>query len=371
MADLQAFLPYYLVWLGLKNSNRAFKSFLANIPKNADCTKLSSEEISQYSYMPLRYLSWPLSKVTMARAENDFNWFNKNEIKIAFFGSKMYPKRLERQKDSPAILFIRGSLEEKKTCVAIVGTRSPTRYGMDASRLFASELSRHGICIISGLARGIDGAAHRAAIEESCCTVAVLGSGLDIIYPKEHEKLAMNIIESGGALLSEYPLGFPPKKENFPKRNRILAGLSDAVIVVEARTRSGALITARLALEQGKDIYAIPGSIFSPCSEATHQLIKDGASLVMYPKDVLLDLHGFASQFPVFCIQNNIIHDDSLSEEEKQILSILDYYPTHIDLLCSKMNMPENLSLSALTSLELKGLIFSLPGKLYQKTVKS
>jgi DNA processing protein len=262
-----------------------------------------------------------------------------------------YPSRLREIYDYPPVLYVRGSLPaEDEPCLAIVGTRRPTVYGRQVTEEIAADLAGSGIMIISGLARGIDSVAHRAALDAGGKTVAVFGSGLDIVYPGENAKLAQAIIEHG-ALVSEYPLGVKPKAENFPLRNRIMSGLSLGVLVVEAGERSGALITAQQAVEQNREVFAIPGSILSPASQGTNRLIQEGAKLVRNYTDILQELN-----LTIVVQQAEIKQFSPANEAESAILKQLSSEPNHIDEICrrSGLTMPE--VSSTLAMLELRGI---------------
>lgn len=205
----------------------------------------------------------------------------KYEIKEILEGELNYPYLLSQIKDSPKILYAVGNLEIlKRKCIAIVGSRTPSNYGKEVAEKLAYNLAKQNIIIVSGLAKGIDSFAHIGAIKAKGKTVAVLAHGLDMIYPRENLDLAREIVKTGGAVLSEYKIGITPKKENFPKRNRIISGLSEGVIVVEAKERSGSLITANFALEQGRNLYAVPGNILSKNSTGTNKLISCGAEVI-------------------------------------------------------------------------------------------
>ena len=261
-----------------------------------------------------------------------------------------YPSRLREIYDYPSVLYVRGSLPvEDEPCLATVGTRRPTIYGRQVTEEIVTDLARSGITIISGLARGVDSVAHRAALDAGGKTVAVFGSGLDIVYPGENARLAQAIVEHG-ALVSEYPLGVKPKPENFPLRNRIMSGLSLGVLVVEAGDRSGALITAQQAVEQNREVFAIPGSILSPASQGTNRLIQEGAKLVRNYTDILQELN-----LTIVVQQAEIREFSPASEAESAILKQLSAEPNHIDEICrcSGLTMPE--VSSTLAMLELRG----------------
>jgi DNA processing protein len=273
------------------------------------------------------------------------------KVKAFVYEDPLYPSRLKEIYDYPPVVYVRGSLpSEDEPCLAIVGTRRPTIYGRQVTEEIVSDLARSRITIVSGLARGIDSVAHRAALDAGGRTVAVCGSGLDIVYPGENAKLAQAITEQG-ALVSEYPLGVRPKAENFPLRNRIMSGLSLGVLVVEAGERSGALITAHQAAEQNREVFAIPGSILSPASQGTNRLIQEGAKLVRNYTDILQELN-----LTIVVQQVEIDGFSPADETESAILGQLSSEPNHIDEICrcSGLSMPE--VSSTLAMLELKGI---------------
>lgn len=275
-----------------------------------------------------------------------------------------YPTRLRTIPDPPLALYVRGTLEGlEEAAVAIVGSRHASLYGMQCAERLGSDLASRGVAIISGLARGIDSAAHRGALKASGRTFAVLGSGLARIYPPEHEALAMDVAQHG-ALLSEYPLETPPLPHHFPRRNRLISGLSLGVVIVEAAKRSGALITADCALEQGRDVFAIPGPITTVTSQGTHELLKQGARLVTSVEDILdeLQLHVPAGREDKAA--QAAIDTEWLPVPERHVLSCVgEACPQDIDAIAGAcgLDMPE--VSSALLHLELKRLIRQLPGK--------
>jgi DNA processing protein len=224
--------------------------------------------------------------------EKYFKRLESSAVKVTTIFDTDFPKNLKGLEGSPLVLYYKGSLKSLKSkSVAIVGTRQMTSYGREVTQRFSSELGRLGVTIISGLARGVDTAAHMACLSAGGKTVAVLGNGLDIVYPPENTDLAAEIIKKGGAIISEYPLGYPLLPANFPIRNRIVSGLSDAVVVIEGAEKSGTLITARHAAEQGKTVLAVPGQITSPLSAAPLYLLKNGVKMATSTKDILEELN--------------------------------------------------------------------------------
>jgi DNA processing protein len=277
----------------------------------------------------------------------------RHHIKVLTCNDKDYPKRLKEIYDYPPLLYVKGSLlPEDDWCLAVVGTRRATVYGKQVTEEIVSDLARSKITIVSGLAKGVDTIAHRSALEAGGRSVAVFASGLDIVYPAENERLARDIMERG-ALLSEYPLGAKPRAENFPRRNRILSGLSLGVLVTEGDEDSGAMITARDALEQDREVFAIPGSVLSPASRGTNRLIQMGeAKLVRTYTDILEELNLTA-------VARQIEMREILPETETESLLIkqLSAEPSHIDEVCQRSGLPAATVSSTLAMMELKGLV--------------
>ena len=219
--------------------------------------------------------------------EKYIEYMRKNNIIMITINDKLYPNKLKELYDKPVVLFAKGNINlMNNNCVAIVGSRECTEYGKNEAQKLSYELAKNNMCIVSGLARGIDKYAHIGAIKAKGNTIAVIGNGLDNIYPYENQKLAERIIENNGLIVTEYIVGTKPDKINFPARNRIISGLSDGIVVVEAKEKSGALITADFGLEQGKEIFAVPGNINCPNSVGTNRLIQDGANIVISYKDI-------------------------------------------------------------------------------------
>ncbi len=273
-------------------------------------------------------------------------------VKVITWHDSDYPSRLKEIYDYPPLLYIRGSLlPEDEWRLAVVGTRRATVYGRQVTEEIVTDLVKNRITIVSGLARGIDSIAHHTALAAGGRNIAVFACGLDIVYPAENANLARQIIQQG-ALISEYPLGTKPKAENFPRRNRIMSGLSLGVLVVEADEASGAMITARLAVEQNREVFAIPGSILSPASRGTNHLIQEGAKLVRDYSDILeeLNLTAVARQIEM----KEVI---PASDTESLLLKQLSAEPTHIDEVCRSSGLPVSTVSSTLAMMELKGLV--------------
>jgi len=311
-----------------------------------------------------------------SRQERELQFLAKANIAILTRQDSLYPVSLSHIYNAPALLFAKGTLQENEKCIAVVGSRTASTYGMFVAERLCRELALHGITVVSGMARGIDSAAHRGAISGKGRTIAVLGNGLDIVYPPENLSLSKNIADHG-ALITEYPAGTPPRRNNFPARNRIISGISLGVVIVEATERSGSLITAKFALEQGREVFAIPGAIDSPGSKGTHKLLKDGAKLVETVDDILDEIHYHldvvntalpASGCPgksenVGPEQRK--HVMELNPDEEAILSHLKNSPIDVDELIFLTGITCQAIQPILMMLEMKGCIQKMPGSKY------
>lgn len=285
-----------------------------------------------------------------------------NDIKVITYEDENYPQVLKYIHYPPALLYVKGEFNfQDQKVVGIVGTRKYTSYGKRVATKIAGSLTRFGFTIVSGLARGIDTFAHRSTLDSGGRTVAVLGCGIDVIYPRQNINLAREIVKEG-ALISEFPPGTPPAAGNFPRRNRIISGLAYGLVVVEAAEKSGALITADYALEQGKDVFAVPGNIDSPYSRGCNKLIKEGAVMVGNPLDIVQEMgYDFTDESG---LQYNFA---DYTDEEKRLLAVLDPQPMHIDEILKRNKLSSQKLNSLLTSLELKGAVRQLIGKYFQK----
>jgi len=311
-----------------------------------------------------------------AAIERSRAWLAASDRRLVTFGDEHYPPLLAELVDAPLALWVQGANLSllPGAQLAIVGSRNPTSGGRDNAQAFARYLAARGLTITSGLAIGIDGAGHRGALAEIGGTIAVLGGGLDSIYPRVHSDLAAAIAERG-LLVSEYPPCVEPRKLHFPQRNRIIAGLTLGTLVVEATRRSGSLITARLAAEQNREVFAVPGSIQSFKSMGTHTLIKQGAKLVENAQDIVVELGQFlAAPTPA---QESSAGDSRIEEryglttEESRVFQSLGPYPLHIDELIRRLAIEAGKLSGILLQLELKGIVQQLPGKLFLSTEKN
>ena len=286
-------------------------------------------------------------------------------------GDLDYPPELLQTEDPPLLLHVEGELAALRhpLRLAVVGSRNPTAQGADNARAFAQALASAGACIISGLALGIDAAAHEGALEAGGSTLAIVGTGLDLVYPKKHQALARRIAAQG-ALLSECLLGTPPLAPNFPRRNRIISGLSQGVLVVEAALQSGSLITARQAAEQGREVFAIPGSIHSPQSRGCHALIRQGAKLVESAQDILEELRispPAAGADPLAATPADDARAELPTSRSTALLGALGFEPCGLDALQARCGLDTATLQAWLLELELDGLVARLPGGLYQR----
>ncbi|MDY6844396.1 MAG: DNA-processing protein DprA [Thermodesulfobacteriota bacterium] len=289
----------------------------------------------------------------------------KTKTQLIPLESNLYPRNLKNIYDPPSILFVKGALEERDMfSLSIVGSRNPSHYGKNIAEHFAHILSKNGFVIVSGLARGIDAIAHLSTQKAGGKTIAVLGCGIDICYPSENKKL-YNTISKDGAIITEFPFATPPHAVNFPVRNRIISGLSLGVLIIEAASKSGSLITARLANDQGREVFAIPGSIFSPKSKGTHKLIKLGAQLVETPEEIIETLLPQLADKRLAKAES--YGEKALSQEEREILGLLSHEPLHIDSIIAQGGLDASMVLSILLNLEIDGLVTQLSGMLFVK----
>jgi DNA processing protein len=292
-------------------------------------------------------------------------------VQVATRDDPEYPKNLREVYDPPIILYVKGTLSERDALsIAVVGSRRTTMYGQDMARKLAYQLGRVGVTVVSGLARGIDTAAHTGTLQAKGRTVAVIGCGIDIMYPAENEKLANEIVEKGGAVVTEFPFGVKPDKQNFPMRNRIISGWSIGTVVVEANLKSGALITANQAAEQGRQVFAVPGRADSILSRGTNKLIKDGAKLTEDVEDILGE---FEYLLPKRATEQAEAASEGegtkpalvLNEMEEKVMAHVGQEETAIDEIIRASGLTTACVSATLLSLEMKRLVRQLPGKLY------
>lgn len=298
--------------------------------------------------------------------DRELDWIDKNEISFSVYGQKDYPKRLNHCPDGPVALFSKGNFNfnHSKT-IAIVGTRNATVYGKNVIAELVEALVPHQVAIISGLAFGVDIAAHRAAIENKLPTVAVVAHGLDRIYPSEHRGTA-KLMQSNGAVVTEFPSNTIPDRENFPKRNRIIAGLSDAVILIESKKKGGAIITADIANSYNRDVFAVPGRLGDDTSEGCNALIKNNRAALLQSVTDIEYIMGWEKQKKKQVPKQVEMFID-LSENEEQVIKLLkEKNQLSVDQICMELNLPSSKLVGSLLNLELAGLLQAMPGKIYR-----
>lgn len=299
--------------------------------------------------------------------EKELSLLERVKGKILTLNDDHYPARLKEIYDPPPLIYMRGEIQkEDELAVAIVGSRKTTSYGRWITEKIGRDLASHGVTVISGMARGIDSVAHQGAIQGGGRTIAVLGCGIDVVYPPENRSLYDQIIEHG-AVLSEFPMGSPPEGGHFPRRNRIISGLSIGTVIVQASADSGSLITANYALEQGREVFAVPGNVGAEGSRGTNRLIKEGAKLVESSEDILEDiLPQWRRRKEEELIQTESLLSH-LTQEERNLYELIEESPMHIDRIIQRSQLDPGKAASLLLNLELKGVILQLPGKCFSR----
>lgn len=292
--------------------------------------------------------------------EKAWQRLQEKNIQVLTWEDEAYPRLLKEIDQPPPLLYVYGGLDPAdEWAVAIVGTRRVTPYGRQVTAELATTLARNGVTVVSGLARGVDAIAHQAALDAGGRTLAILGCGVDVVYPPEHRRLAEKLVDRG-ALISDYALGTPPEASNFPPRNRIISGLSLATVVVEAGVSSGALITATFAAEQGRDVFAVPGNINAPQSKGTNRLIQDGAQPLLSPEEVLETLQ--LTMVAEHRAARVVLPADAI---EAQLFAVLDQQPRHVDEIRAQANLPIEKVSATLALMELKGMVRQVGGMHY------
>jgi DNA processing protein len=362
-------------WIALKSiTGIGNSSFFSLIDKFGSIEKIFSaaaDELTVISGINKKSATAIAGFKGWGKIQRELDAINKAGIKIITYLDELYPSNLSNIYDRPAFIYVRGSLKTEDINIAIVGSRLASTYGKYTTERISRELTLKGITIVSGMARGIDSAAHRGALAAQGRTIAVLGSGLDIVYPPENNKLFDSIVENG-AVISEFPLGTPPRSNNFPARNRIISGMSYGVLVVEAGEKSGSLITAKLALEQGREVFAVPGNIDASVSRGTNKLIKQGAKLIESSDDVLEEIFPQLEKAKTFNdtplskreVETPEKHEN-LNKIERNIIKFISRKNIHVDELISTTGLSPADILSALMTMELKGLVEQHPGKFF------
>ncbi len=364
-----------LPWLSLKSipgiGNLLYKRLLDQFSTPENVLNGSLEDFKKVQGITHRIVS-------NIRNKKNFDWEKKEldlaatkNFRIITILNEEYPELLKEIPDPPPLLYINGKIDPSSVNIAIVGSRNASSYGISTSEKLGRELVSKGITIVSGMAIGVDTSAHKGALAGKGKTIAVLGSGLGKIYPKQNKNLFYEIAENG-AVISEFPISEEPLPHNFPRRNRIISGISHGTIVVEAALKSGSLITARLAAEQNREVFAVPGNIRSFTSTGTHSLIKQGAKLVENGNDVIEELgYLMENQQEIKSSENCdfakkiISNSDRLDNDEMKVYNLLEVYPKHIDEILRNLSMESGKLSSILLQLELSGVITQTPGKYY------
>ena len=351
-----------IFWLALKNvphvGNVTFRRLLDHFGTPEKVLSASEQELAAVKGIFPAVVVSLLQHDGSSWAKEEWERIQKSCVRLVTLHSPDYPRLLRHLPDPPPFLYVKGELRNTDTAIAIVGSRQASGYGIATTQKMARELARHGITVVSGMARGVDAAAHRGALMEEGPTIGILGCGIDIAYPRENRALFAEMA-TRGALVSEFPMKTLPLAENFPRRNRIISGISRGILVVEAAEGSGSLITAQCALEQGRDVYAIPGNIHSANSRGTNRLIKQGAKLVETVEDILEDIprqSGGREPQP-------LVPRTTFSPQEAAVFSLLSTTTLHIDEIVTRSTLTVGEVSAILLRLELNGIISQLPGK--------
>lgn len=354
------------IWLnsiGISNKN-IFKleCFFEDIREILD---ISSEQLLNIEGIRKETLHKIIKSRSRQFIENTLLRLQELDLNVITIFDEEYPESLLTIYDKPYVLYQKGQMiSEDEISIAVVGSRKATSYGIWACEKFTKELVKLGVTIVSGVALGIDTVAHKTALKEGGRTIGILGNGLDVYYPKKNQSLYKEIYESG-SILTEFPIGTPPLPYNFPQRNRIITGLSLGLIVIEAKERSGTSITAYHALEQGKDVFALPGNINSVYSEGTNKLISDGAIPLLSIDDILEEIESIKNNKLNKNLSKNKVDFSNLSETETKIIEIIRQKPTHCDIISYRTGISISNVTSILTILELKGLVTELESRIF------
>ncbi len=360
-----------LPWFKLKSvsgiGNYLFKKLIDKFKTPEGVFSASKEELLSVEGISHRLITAIRNQKVNDSIKKDLDLTFKNGYKVVVMADSEYPALLHQLPDPPPFIYVYGCLEKHINNIAIVGSRNATNYGLSMANQLGEDLANNNMTVVSGMALGIDTASHIGALSGNGRTVAVLGSGLGRIYPAVNKNLFHRISENG-AVISEFPILTEPESHNFPLRNRIICGMSLGTVVVEATQKSGSLITARLATEQGREVFAVPGSIRSFKSTGTHKLLKQGAKLVENVNDILEEVSHFIDYKTVGVVSESEKvknHQTSLAPEEQIILNGLDAYPIHIDEITRKFSIESGKLSGILLKLELSGLVIQHPGKLF------
>ena len=357
----------YWVWLSSLVKISPFKRYklIEYFKDPALIWHSSEEELKKLPFLPRNIIEKLIDRQMRKDTHNLLEKIQSEYIDVITFNDEYYPEYLKNIYDPPVAIYVRGKLIKDETTIAVVGSRNATTYGLGMAESLSHDLSKKGITVASGMARGIDSRAHTGALKAGGRTIAVLGCGLNIVYPYENKELMKKICDNG-AVISELLPGVPPIPFNFPARNRIISGISKGVVIIEANERSGSLITANYALEQGRDVFAVPGNINSRNSIGTNRLIRDGAKIVLDVADILDELNLSNGVNNISCKINKRSPFADFDSEEKTIAEKLMEGPVHIDTIARDCGFSVQLVGSVLVMLELSGFVEQLPGKFYK-----
>jgi len=370
-------MDHILPWLTLKNipgvGNHLFKRLLDQWKSPEIILQQPLDLLTSIQGISKRVAAEIVKKNAKINAKKEIKRAQQFDITILCMNDDQYPPLLRQIPDPPPLLYVYGQLSPSDTCIAIVGSRTSTSYGESFTRSLAKDLVHNQITIVSGMARGIDTAAHKGALDANGRTVAVMGCGLETVYPGENKTLFHSIARNNGAVISEFSMGAKPEAYHFPSRNRIISGMSMGTIVVEAGNKSGSLITARLALEQNRQVFAVPGQVHSEMTEGTHRLIKQGAKLIENVQDVLEDLGPFMNShlqvFPQKSIKTREKDLPPMDSCEQLIWDQLTFDPQYIDDIQHHLELSTSVLSVQLLQMEMKGLVEQHPGKRFSRGI--
>lgn len=353
-----------LIWLNSLNiGNRNIQKLMEQLDDLQELWNMPSDKIQKLRNISSAVLDKIILNRNEDRLKRIYEDIHKNEVDVITIYDENYPEGLKNIYDKPLVLYVKGNMiEQDHIALAVVGSRKATNYGKWATEYFVKELVKLNVTIISGFASGIDSIAHKTSLENGGRTIAVLGNGLDVVYPRKNKELYNEILKNG-ALITEYTFGVQPLPYNFPQRNRIISGLSLGVVVIEAKEKSGSLITAEHALEQGKEVFALPGNINSIFSRGTNKLIKEGAKLIMNIEDIVEEIYELKKNFIRY--KEEEIDYSQLSDLEIRVVDILKEGPIQSDMIALKVGLDISTVNSTLTILEMKGIIKEMTGRIF------
>ncbi|MDY0221081.1 MAG: DNA-processing protein DprA [Desulfobacterium sp.] len=365
MISTDKYLPWFIVKSIPGIGNHLYKRLIHRFKTPEKILKAGVEELTTIPGISQKAIQGITHCTVIAQARAELDAINRTNLGFATMNDVNYPPLLREIPDPPPFFTFQGTLDTDQPCISIVGSRNATSYGLESAYRLGYDLATRGFQVVSGMATGIDTAAHRGALAARGRTVAILGSGLNWVYPRRNLPLFNEICQTG-AVISEFPPYTRPEPRNFPIRNRIIAGISTGTIVVEAAARSGSLITARLAADFSREVFAVPGSITSQKSHGTHALIRQGATLVENHGDIIQELHHMVHLEPAFPPSpSGDKIEQKLNKVEQAIVSVLEPYPQHIDKIVEQTDLDIGAVSAALLDLELNGMVKQLPGKLF------